>query len=292
MNKKSLTLTVVSNMHSNYGESLGNVSSIQKIKMNNKQYAIRTKESMKNAIMTQAGFYDDLKTVVDSVAQKKVESDNTLEHSRSLEGGYMTTSPMSKRNSSFSISDAIAVNPFSIETRFCNNLALATNYAKLNGLNVIEDAAKVGLKPYEYECDAELKIYSITIDLEAIGVDDNFKIDLDVDEKIDRVNSLLSAVEHLSLLCKGNLDNAEPIFIIGGLCNWKSPIFENVVKIKNNKLQITDSLLEKISDNNVEVGLMDGILDNEEEIKEKLNSVTISTFFKNLKQAVIENYKE
>lgn len=210
MNKKSLTLTVLIDAHANYGEGLGNISTVQKITKNNKQYAIRTKESLKNSIMTNSGFYDSLNTTVDGATQKMVSEDNTIENDRSLEGGYMTTKPKTfKRNSSFSISDAISINPFSIETRFCNNLGMATNYAKANNINVNDDAKKAGLMPYQFEVDAEYKLYSITIDLEAIGIDENFNINTDTEEKIDRVNYLMDTVQHLSLLCKGFLDNAE-----------------------------------------------------------------------------------
>ena len=293
MNKKSLTLTVLIDAHANYGEGLGNISTVQKITKNNKQYAIRTKESLKNSIMTNSGFYDSLNTTVDGATQKMVSEDNTIENDRSLEGGYMTTKPKTfKRNSSFSISDAISINPFSIETRFCNNLGMATNYAKANNINVNDDAKKAGLMPYQFEVDAEYKLYSITIDLEAIGIDENFNINTDTEEKIDRVNYLVDTVQHLSLLCKGFLDNAEPLFIIGGLSKWKYPLFNNVVIFKDGKLKITESLMEKIEENDAHVGIIEGIFENEDEIKEKLNAVTINKFFKNLKEEIYKNYME
>ena len=72
MKKNALTLTVVANMTSNYGEGLGNASSVQKIYKNQKEYAMRSRESLKNAICVQAGLYDDLETSLDKVMQKKV----------------------------------------------------------------------------------------------------------------------------------------------------------------------------------------------------------------------------
>ena len=47
---KSVTVTVIANMTSNYSESLGNIASVQKIYRNQKEYAIRSRESLKNAI--------------------------------------------------------------------------------------------------------------------------------------------------------------------------------------------------------------------------------------------------
>ena len=70
MNKRSITLTVVANMTSNYSETLGNVASIQKVYRKGHVYAIRSRESLKNAIMVQSGMYDDLVTTVDGAAQK------------------------------------------------------------------------------------------------------------------------------------------------------------------------------------------------------------------------------
>lgn len=42
-NLNALTITVVANMTSNYGEGLGNVASIQKVYRNQKTYGIRSR---------------------------------------------------------------------------------------------------------------------------------------------------------------------------------------------------------------------------------------------------------
>lgn len=55
MKKNALTLTVVANMTSNYGEGLGNASSVQKIYKNQKEYAMRSRESLK----TQSAYKQD-----------------------------------------------------------------------------------------------------------------------------------------------------------------------------------------------------------------------------------------
>src|SRR3712207_8969482 len=89
---KALTLTVIANMTSNYGEGLGNIGSIQKVYKNGKTYAIRSRESMKNAIMVQSGLYDDLKVDLDKkVNQKTVSEEKNTATVRALEGGYMNT---------------------------------------------------------------------------------------------------------------------------------------------------------------------------------------------------------
>lgn len=131
MKKSALTLTVVANITSNYGEGLGNASNVQKIYKNQKEYAIRSRESLKNAICVQAGLYDDLETVLDSVAQKKVTEELNVSNCRALEGGYMSTKGESYiRNSSFYLTDAIAVDSLINELRFIITYILQTHMQK------------------------------------------------------------------------------------------------------------------------------------------------------------------
>ena len=290
--RNTLTLTVVANMTSNYSEGLGNIASVQKVFKNRRVYTIRSRESLKNAIMVQSGMYDDLQTEVDGATQKMANKDLNASNCRALEGGYMSTKGTTNiRKSSFYLTDAISCESFVNETRFHNNLYLASNIAKAKNINLQEKAGEAGLMPYQYEYDKSLKIYSITIDLEMIGKDENFENEegykeADNKEKADRVNSILYAIENLSLTVKGNLDNAEPIFIVGGLSDRKTHYFENVVKVEEDKLTISEDLKYKI-EKGYHVGLLEGkVLTNEAEIKEKLNPISISKFFDNVRNEV------
>lgn len=295
MSKNALTITIVANMTSNYGEGLGNISSIQKIFKSGKVYATRSKESLKNAIMVQSGMYDDLQTTVDGATQKKVCEELNATNCRALEGGYMNTDNVTYiRKSSFYLTDAIACDEFINEARFHNNLYLASNYAKKNKLNLQnkDEASKCGLMPYQYEYDKTKKIYSLTIDLGMIGKDDNFETsEANNGEKADRVISILNSVEQLSLVVKGNLDNAEPLFIVGGIGDRKTHFFENVVTVKKDCLLITEDLKSRIG-NDYSAGLLEGgNFKNEAEIKEELKPVnSIAKFFDNLRQKVKTYY--
>ena len=128
----SLTLTVVANMTSNYSEGLGNIASVQKVYRNGSAYSVRSRESMKNAIMVQSGFYDDLETEVAKKVNQKIASEtNNAATKRALEGGYMYTNTKTYiRNSSFYLTDAISSERFNNDARFHNNLYMASNYAK------------------------------------------------------------------------------------------------------------------------------------------------------------------
>ena len=284
MKKKALTLTVVANMTSNYAENLGNIASVQKVFKNRKIYTIRSRESLKNALMVQAGLYDDLQTISDSSKQKVVVQKAVSE---TLEGGYMNTIDTTYiRNSSIYVTDAISCENFVNEPRFHNNLYLASNYAQANGLNVQNNADKVGLMPYQYEYDKGLKCYSITVDLEMIGKDKNFNMEALPEEKAERVILLLNAIQNLSLVVKGNLDNAEPIFIVGGLSDRKTHYFENVVHVKEDKLELSEDLIQK-KNQGFYAGLLKGqALLNEDEIEEKLQTIGVSEFFSKLGEDV------
>ena len=293
MKKKALTLTVVANMTSNYSEGLGNIASVQKVFRNRKVYTIRSRESLKNAIMVQSGMYDDLETSLDGAAQKKVSEELNASNCRALEGGYMNTQGTTYvRKSSFYLTDAVAAEHFVNETRFHNNLYLATNYAKEQGISVQSNGGSAGLMPYQYEYDKSLKIYSMTIDLEMIGKDENFHEEADAKEKAERVIALLDAVENLSLVVRGNLDNAEPVFVVGGLSERKTHYFENVVHVEEEKLILSEDLKIKL-EKGFQAGLLRGnLLQNEEEIEKELAPVSVPVFFENLRKQVLDYYLE
>ena len=291
MEKNALTITVVANMTSNYSEGLGNISSVQKIYRDRNVYAIRSRESLKNAIMVQSGMYEDLETEANGATQKKVDENLNATNCRALEGGYMNTKENTYvRNSSFYLTDAISTESFINETRFHNNLYLATNYANANNLNVQKDAGKVGLMPYQYEYEKSLKVYSLTIDLEKVGKDPNFPDkEADNKEKFERVKSILEAIENLSLVVKGNLDNAEPVFAIGGLSLRKTHYFENVVRVEQGALVLGEALKEKKEDGFNCALLKGDIFTNEAEIIKELQPASMKEFFKSLTEDV-KNY--
>ncbi len=293
MKNKALTLTVVASMTSNYGEGLGNVGSVQKVYKNGKAYAIRSRESMKNAIMVQSGLYDDLKVEQDKkVDQKAVSKDINVATNRALEGGYMSTIGDRKiRRSSFYLTDAISFYPFVNDTRFHNNLYLAQTYAKENGINIQEKAANAGLMPYQYEYDKSLKRYSITIDLDKVGIDENYDTKASKEERAYRVKALLNAIKNLSLVVRGNMDNAEPIFVVGGIGERKTHYFENVIYIEANKLKIEEDLKAKLKEGYKSALLRGYNFENEKEIEAELNAGSIEEFFASLSKEVDEYYE-
>lgn len=70
------------------------------------------------------------------------------------------------------------------------------------------------------------------------------------------LNQFLTAVENLALVVKGNLDNAEPLFAVGGISDRKTHYFENVVNVKGKQLVLSEDLKERIN-NNYHVALVE-----------------------------------
>lgn len=146
--------------------------------------------------------------------------------------------------------------------------------------------------PYQYEYEKSLRVYSITIDLDMIGTDPNFaEEEADGAEKAERVNSLLSAVENLSLIVRGNLDNAEPVFVVGGFSERKTHYFENVVKVIDNRLALSEDLIQRVKKGYSTALLRGHNFDNEDEIIEKLNPVSVEEFFETLREQVRAYYQ-
>ena len=157
--------------------------------------------------------------------------------------------------------------------------------------------------------------YTITIDLDRIGVDEieierevvndkgkkvkikeNQKISIDKKERKRRVKKLLDIISLLYRDIKGRREDLKPLFVIGGVYDIKNPFFENIVDVKNNKI-LVDKLCNGIYDC-IEKDTISGIVkeqfenDTEVEVKLKeknLDVLNIPEFFKQLKEK-IDNY--
>lgn len=295
MENKALTLTIVANMTANYGVSMNTIIPIQKIYKEGRAFAVRTKESLKSTILNISGLNDDVKITLNGSATQKIVSENiNASNCRSLEAGYLNTAVGEKkltyaRKSSFYLTDAISTEPFNNVFKIQNNIDLAEKFAKQENLIWGEEGSQKGLKQFLMEFSKDLKIYSLTIDLTMVGKDKNFNAEASNEEKALRVNAILNAVENLTLVVRGSLDNAEPIFIVGGFSPYFTHKFENYVRIKDKKLLLNENAIEKLKTG--KIGYNDGYwLENQDEIESKLSPITIGKFFAELKNEVNKYY--
>ena len=196
--------------------------------------------------------------------------------------GYMKTSKNTLiRSAVVRLSNAISLEPYKSDMDFLNNMGLAKRSNLENALA-------------SSEIHNSLYAYTITIDLDKVGIDTNGDIEISNEEKANRINSLLDTVQFLYRDIRGRRENMNPIFIIGGVYERKNPYFEDRLKIskKDLNVDILKSIVDSCNDTkeNTLVGYINGYFNNDEQIKETLNAQTVSEVFNKLKEEVVQYY--
>ncbi len=139
--------------------------------------------------------------------------------------------------------------------------------------------------------------YTISADLDKVGMDVNDGIEIANTEKADRIINLLDTIKHLYIGPDEDKKYLEPLFVIGGVYDFEDAIFHDILGVGNNKVDIDKikSVLKDIPYKNAETdtlcGLVKGIFDNDNEITEKLDAKTISEYFEIIKDKVISYYE-
>lgn len=288
MKTKGLALTIIFQAESaNYGESLGNVAALKKISRNNgEQYTYISRQAIRYNIAEQLG--ETLAPVsAEGSGDKKVvqfKADATIADYPELDFfGYLKTEKKSsgkKRSAKVRLSNAISLETFKGDTDFLTNKGQADKL----GVNMNIAQAEIHHSYYRY---------TVTVDLDQIGIDSVDDIKLEAEEKNRRVAKLLDTIAFLYRDIRGRREDLKPLFIIGGVYDVKNPIFQNNVDVKDNKItvsKIEGVLYDTIVDDTY-CGVVEEQFDNTEEIKEKLQATDMPTFFNSVKQKVAEYYE-
>jgi len=298
MNKNGLTITMIFDASSaNYGESIGNISQLKK--MTRKGGEIHTyisRQAIRYNIVQQMQIDN---TPVDN-AQKVVQfsPNTTIKDYPEIDlFGYMKTkqgdkSKKDKENDSkkggqsirsavVRLSNAISLEPYKSDTDFLNNMGLA----KRNGLE--NDLV-------QSEIHKSLYSYTITIDLDKIGIDKDNNIEIENSEKSERIIKLLDTIQFLWRDIRGRRENLNPLFAVGGIYERKNPYFEDRLKLTKNGLdtELIKSVKDSCEDtqSNTIIGYVPGFFSNEDEITSTLSPVNISEMFTKLKEEVRAYY--
>ena len=195
--------------------------------------------------------------------------------------GYMKTTKggQSIRSAVVRLSNAISLEPYKSDTDFLNNMGLAKRKELENALA-------------QSEIHKSLYSYTITIDLDKIGIDDD--IEIENSEKSERIIKLLDTIQFLWRDIRGRRENLNPLFAVGGIYERKNPYFEDRLKLTKNGLNagLIKSVKESCEDtqSNTVIGYVPGIFSNEEEIIKTLSPVSISEMFTKLKEEVRAYY--
>lgn len=282
MNKNGLTITMIFDASSaNYGEGIGNISQLKKMtRSGGEVYTYISRQAIRYNIVQQMQIDN---TPVDN-AQKVVQfsPNTTIKDYPEIDlFGYMKTTKggQSIRSAVVRLSNAISLEPYKSDTDFLNNMGLA----KRSGL---ENALA------QSEIHKSLYSYTITIDLDKIGIDDD--IEIENSEKSERIIKLLDTIQFLWRDIRGRRENLNPLFAVGGIYERKNPYFEDRLKLTKNGLdtELIKSVKESCEDtqSNTVIGYVPGIFSNEEEIIKTLSPVSISEMFTKLKEEVRAYY--
>lgn len=296
MENKGLTLSIIFEAESaNYGESFGNISSLKKLSRGDgNSYSYISRQALRYNIINQLGWDNTKVSNADKVVQ--FEKDASIKDYPEIDFfGYMKTGKNSvngssnTRNAVVRLSNAIALESYNSDLDFLTNMALA----KRGGMDNAIAQSEIHKSYYAY---------SVTIDLDKVGIDEIIKdkennkdkYEIDNKEKAKRVKELLKVLKTLYRDIRGRRENLSPIFIIGGVYNIKNPFFENRLKVNKNNLEIktiTDVLdLDTEIKNNTICGLVDSMFSNTEEIKDKLKAQSVSYVIDELSKKVDEYY--
>lgn len=296
MENKGLTLSIIFEAESaNYGESFGNISSLKKLSRGDgNSYSYISRQALRYNIIEQLKWDNTPTSDKNTVAQ--FEKNTSIKEYPEIDlFGYMKTKDNSingvsnTRNAVVRLSNAVALESYNSDLDFLTNMALA----KRNNLkNEIVQS----------EIHKSYYAYTVTIDLDKVGIDEIIKDkennketqEIDNREKAKRVKELLKILKTLYRDIRGRRENLSPLFIIGGVYNIKNPFFENRLKVNKNNLEIKtikDVLdLDSEIKNNTICGLVDSIFSNTEEIKKELDAKTVSYVIDELSKKADEYY--
>lgn len=290
MNNKGLTLSVIFEAESsNYGEGFGNISVLKKLSRGDgNSYSYISRQALRYNIVEQLGWnttkvqaegkggvvqYEPLASIKDYPEIDLFGYMKTSKKSEKSNGGSVT------RNAVARLSNAISLEPFNADMDFLTNIGLA----KRNNLENNISQSEIHKSYYSY---------SLTIDLEKVGIDKNEDIELENMEKAQRVNDLLNALKTLYRDIKGRRENFAPIFIVGGVYDVKSPFFENRLKVEKNSFNV--ELLKnaiEVAGPETCVGFVPGMFKNDDQIKE-IATDSVNTVFEKLQGKVKEYYEQ
>lgn len=294
--KSGLTMTIVFQASSaNYGESLGNIAALKKLtRGDGQQYTYISRQALRYNIaneldeplanLTTSGKGD--KKVIQFADNASVKDFPELDFF-----GYMKTEKSKSahtRSAKVRLSNAISEEPYASDTDFLTNLSLAQRIRAAEKDDSIKNSIAQSEIQQSYYC------YTVTIDLDQIGIDSNDDTKLDDAEKNRRIAKLLDVIHYLYRDIRGRREDLKPLFIIGGIYNIKNPVFENVVHVKNNQLDlaaINSILTDPAIKQDTEAGLIDGIFANNDEIISNLKTVSVTQFINDLKKKVADFYE-
>lgn len=292
---KGLTMSIIFQAGSlNYGEGIGNISELKKLnRANGNTYTFASRQCIDFDIVRLGSeiFSWNLDTVCENgTIQYKKEA--TIRESEEMDlFGYMKTTSKSAattRSAAVRVSHAISLEPYKSDMDFLTNKGLADRLNKNPNLANIEQ-------------HQSFYSYTVTVDLFKIGVDGDIKLDNSI--RLKRVKELLTIIKLLNRNIRGRQETLSPVFIIGGIYDIPNPFFQGrlslgnkgekfIINISSIISTIETTLFDKSIKEDTKIGLVDGIFENEEDIKKvPVDTTSVERFFCEIEKKLQEIYK-
>jgi CRISPR-associated protein Cst2 len=288
-----LTFSVIFRANSlNYGEGTANISELKKFHRGNGDvYTFASRQSLRYDIVRLGNQFFGWNLDVVDKAQGVVQfkPDCTIKDSVEMDlFGYMKTKAKegaAKRSAVVRLSHAISLEPYRSDLEFLNNMGLA---ARIN-----QDANLATLEQH-----MSYYTYTITIDLSRVGVDQD--IELENEEKANRIKQLLEVTKLLNREIRGRQENLAPLFVIGGIYSIPNPFFQGrIALLKGDKEKLNVDLLkdtlkttvfgQSIADQTY-IGYVHGTFENEGEFGKISKTASVDEFFNQLASQVDSYY--
>lgn len=291
---KGLTITMIFLAESaNYGESLGNVATLKKItRGKGEQYTYISRQALRYNIVEQLGEPLASLSAEGSGTKQVIQFDQKATIDRYPEVdlfGYMKTVKGDNaltRSAKVRLSNAISLETYKGDTDFLTNMGLAKRLRENGDEKAMNSIAQSEIHRSFYR-------YTVTVDLDEIGIDRNSDIALPKEERSRRVQKLLETIQYLYRDIRGRRENLQPLFVVGGVYDRKNPLFENVVDVKQNRVDVEK--IEGVLTNELRqqtlVGVVKDAFENTAEIQAVLHGQKIPQVFERLQQKVAEYYE-
>lgn len=303
---KGLTISIIFQANSlNYGEGMGNVSELKKFsRANGHTYTFASRQCLRYDIVRLGHEWFNWK--IDTVTKGSGKGatiqfalDATIKESEEMDlFGYMKTVSRKSavtREAVARLSHAISLEPYHSDLDFLNNMGLASRLKKVDTKDSGNNLANI-------EQHFSFYTYTLTIDLDRVGVDNGVQID--AKEKKKRVEQLLTIIQFLNRNIRGRQENLSPLFIIGGLYPIANPFFYGRIRlyVKNGEFSVATNLLEdglekRFMGCNIKeythLGLSRGLFRNEAQVLSLLpegQTHTVQGFFDQLQEKVANYY--
>ena len=299
-----LTLTIVFKGDSlNYGEGIGNISELKKFNRGNGDvHTFASRQAIRYDIVRLGA--ERYNWNLDTVGREKGEGDGpnksviqyspkaTIKDSEEMDlFGYMKTAKGdmgNKRSARVRLSHAVSLEPYRGDLEFLTNLGHASRIKENPNIATLER-------------HTSLYSYTITIDLDNIGIDGDIVISNK--EKASRIKGFLEIVFSLNRNIRGRQEDLSPLFIIGGLYDINQPYFlgrTQLIQVRHeyrlNSRMLQETLERRQGEHTVlektHVGLLSGVFSNENELRELVpqeQTHTVQGMLDNLLTQV-ENY--